>query len=47
MGYDGMDEAIELVNRGGGSLVASVYTMIPARLQNSCSASAHFMATWS
>src|SRR6476660_10278490 len=29
MGYNGMDEAIQLVNRGGGSLVASVYTHNP------------------
>ena len=26
MGYDGLDDAIALANRGGGSLVASVYT---------------------
>lgn len=26
MGYDGIDQAIALANRGGGSLVASVYT---------------------
>jgi oxepin-CoA hydrolase/3-oxo-5,6-dehydrosuberyl-CoA semialdehyde dehydrogenase len=26
MGYDGIDQAIALTNRGGGSLVASVYT---------------------
>lgn len=26
MGYDGLDEAISLTNRGGGSLVASLYT---------------------
>ena len=26
MGYNGMDEAIQLADRGGGSLVASVYT---------------------
>jgi oxepin-CoA hydrolase / 3-oxo-5,6-dehydrosuberyl-CoA semialdehyde dehydrogenase len=26
MGYDGLDDAITLANRGGGSLVASVYT---------------------
>jgi oxepin-CoA hydrolase/3-oxo-5,6-dehydrosuberyl-CoA semialdehyde dehydrogenase len=26
MGYDGLDDAVALANRGGGSLVASVYT---------------------
>ncbi len=26
MGYDALDDAITLANRGGGSLVASVYT---------------------
>ena len=29
MGYDGIDQAIALANRGGGSLVASVYTHDP------------------
>ena len=29
MGYDGIDQAIALTNRGGGSLVASVYTHDP------------------
>lgn len=29
MGYDGLDQAIALANRGGGSLVASVYTHDP------------------
>jgi oxepin-CoA hydrolase/3-oxo-5,6-dehydrosuberyl-CoA semialdehyde dehydrogenase len=29
MGYDGLDQAITLANRGGGSLVASVYTHDP------------------
>ena len=29
MGYDGLDQAIALTNRGGGSLVASVYTHDP------------------
>jgi len=29
MGYDGLDQAISLTNRGGGSLVASVYTHDP------------------
>ena len=26
MGYDGLDDAVALANRGGGSLVASIYT---------------------
>jgi oxepin-CoA hydrolase / 3-oxo-5,6-dehydrosuberyl-CoA semialdehyde dehydrogenase len=30
MGYDGLDQAIALANRGDGSLVASVYTHAPA-----------------
>src|SRR5579859_5233504 len=29
MGYDGLDQAVALTNRGGGSLVASVYTHDP------------------
>jgi len=29
MGYDGLDQAVALANRGGGSLVASVYTHDP------------------
>src|SRR5882724_7893703 len=29
MGYDGLDDAVALANRGGGSLVASIYTHDP------------------
>jgi oxepin-CoA hydrolase/3-oxo-5,6-dehydrosuberyl-CoA semialdehyde dehydrogenase len=42
MGYSDLD-TLTLTNRGGGSLVASVYTHDPRSRPISCSASAVFM----